>query len=146
MITAQEHNQRLIDFIKVHQPISMADLFGTFEGAGNESTAFSKRLAYLKSEGWLLVEGRAAAGMWSVNPEQRPMHSAATVCKPTPKLPQPPAPAASAVVPPPRINIMRGHYSTPPAATCRPGSDDHTRCPSLRQGQRVAFVAGYISL
>ena len=146
MITIQKHNQQLVDFIKAHQPISMAYLFGTFEGAGNESTAFSKRLTYLKNEGWLLVEGRAAAGMWSVNPEQRPMHSAASVCKPTPKLPQAPPPAASAVVQPPRTSVMAGVYRPAPASTCRLGSNDHAACPSLRQGRAVPYVPGYISL
>lgn len=45
-----------------------------------------------------------------------------------------------------RINIMQGTYHPAPAPVMRQGSEDHTRLPSLRQGQRVPFVAGYIPL
>lgn len=61
--------------------------------------------------------------------------------KPTDPALKPPAIAA-----PSRINIMQGTYRPAPAPVMRPGSDDHTRLPSLRQGQRVPFVAGYIPL
>ncbi len=145
MIALQPHNQKLIDFIKAHQPITTAYLFGSFEGAGNESMAFSKRLTYLKNQGWLLVDGRASSGKWSVNPDQRAT-SAAKVGKPTTKVVKPVAAPIATPAPASRINIMQGVYRPPPAATYRAGSQDYTRCPSLRQGRAVAYVTGYISL
>ena len=51
-----------------------------------------------------------------------------------------------AIAAPGRINIMQGTYHPAPAPVMRQGSEDHTRLPSLRQGQRVPFVAGYIPL
>lgn len=50
------------------------------------------------------------------------------------------------LVAPSQINKMAGVYRPAPCAPQRPGSDDYTRLPSLRQGQRVAFVSGYIPL
>ena len=48
-------------------------------------------------------------------------------------------------VPAARISMMHGAiYRPTPSPVQRPGSDDHARLPSLRQGQRVPFVPGYI--
>ena len=144
MRTLAPHNQQLLDFVKLHQPISMASLFASFDGAGESYSAFSKRLQYLKDQGWLVRTGWSARSAWSVNPEARPLHTG----------PRPMAVAASRFaepdaarpVQPTRISRMQGLYQPPAAIGRRPGSDDHTRLPSLRQGRRVPFVAGYIPL
>ena len=71
----------------------------------------------------------------------RAFHPSTLYPKPTDPALKPPANAA-----PSRINIMQGTYRPAPAPVMRPGSDDHTRLPSLRQGRREPFVAGYIPL
>ena len=137
------HNQQLLDFIKLHQPIGTARLFASFDGAGESESAFSRRLQYLKDQGWLLRTGWSARSVWSVNPEARPLHAG-----PRSVATSGPGPAFDPghLVAPARINRMAGTYQPPAAIASRPGSDDHTRLPTLRQGQRVAFVPGYIPL
>lgn len=50
------------------------------------------------------------------------------------------------LVAPSQINKMAGVYRPAPCPPQRPGSDDHTRLPSLRNGRCVPFVPGYIPL
>lgn len=136
--TLHPHNERLLAFIGQHQPISSRALFTSYADAGENASAFAKRLSNLSAQGWLLSSGHANRATWQVDPARASFFPArAAPVEP----PQPPGIAA-----PSRINIMQGTYHPAPAPVMRPGSEDHTRLPSLRQGQRVAFVAGYIPL
>ena len=148
------HNQQLLDFIKQYQPIGRARLFASFDGAGESDSTFSKRLQHLKDQGWLVRTGWSARSVWSLNPEARPLHTGArasadagTPWRKLGSLKRVPCGDDSArLAPLTRISKMQGLYQPPAAQARRPGSDDHTRLPSLRQGRRVPFVAGYIPL
>jgi hypothetical protein len=140
MSTVLPHNQLLLDYIKLHQPVGSAALFAGYDGAGESAAAFSKRLHYLKAQGWLITTGRSTRAVWRLSDEPRPMHTV-----PRRPLP-PPAPEPAQRVPPPRINIMQGSYQPAAEPVLRAGSQDHTRLPSLRNGRRVPFTSSYIPL
>ena len=45
----------------------------------------------------------------------------------------------------PRPDLAKSSvYQPKPLQALRPGSDDFTRLPSLRQGQRLPFTGGYV--
>lgn len=144
------HNLELVDFIAQRQPADTASLFADFDGAGENEHAFGKRLHYLKLHDWLISTRSHNRTVWSVN---RAALGKLEVARRDMRKRNPAATPAAApddyvpVVTPPRtINRMAGFYVPPCAPAGRPGSDDHRSLPSLRQGQRVAFVAGYITL
>lgn len=142
----QPHNRQLLEFLGLRQQASTAALFEDFPGSGDNYEAFCKRLSYLKGQGWLLVTGTGTRAIWQLNPEARPMHSAAS--RVIRRAAQSPAQVSEPSIrtPPSSLNRMQGDYPPPRPPVLRPGSDDHTHVPSLRQGQRVAFVPGYIPL
>lgn len=63
---------------------------------------------------------------------------------PSALLPKTVAASTPSHVAPSRIDKLSGIYQPAPPAVQRMGSDDHTRLPSLRQGQRVPFTPGYV--
>lgn len=56
-----------------------------------------------------------------------------------------PQPQTPAVAQPRRIDLMSSTWTPKPMVPARAGAQDHTKAPSLRGGQRVGFVPGYIS-
>jgi hypothetical protein len=119
------HNQQLLDFIEAHQPIGLSALFANFDGAGESLHAFSKRLHYLKAQGWLLNAGASTRAVWSRSSE-RPSHTL------QPKVvAQPVAAAVGQLVPPRQHNVMHGPTYQPAAGTAlRPGALDFMRLAS----------------
>lgn len=118
------HNQQLLDFIEAHQPIGLSALFASFDGAGESINAFSKRLHYLKAQGWLLNAGASTRAVWSRSSE-RPSHTL------QPRLALQPAAAVGQPVPPRQHNVMHGPTYRPAAAPAlRPGALDFMRLAS----------------
>ena len=101
------HHQRLIDFVQTVQPIGFAALFAVFDGAGESEKVFSQQLHYLKTQGWLLNEGRAQRARWSVNPHQV-----------SPAKPAKPATTADLqnLVPPRQVSWLHGPVYRPQSA------------------------------
>lgn len=65
------------------------------------------------------------------------------------QLPQTGRPAgyAGVIVPPRQPNVLKDPgYQPKPVQALRPGSDEFTRLPSLRQGQRLPFTCGYVAV
>lgn len=133
------HNQQLLDFIKAHQPIGAAELFARFEGAGDNRQIFSKRLNYLKSQGWLLNKGSSTRAVWRINPDQQP--GARPQAKPTAKAPTAPV-WIGPIVPPRRVDVMSGPTYKPQPATYRAGAMDYARHPSHVCGEIRPFKGG----
>ena len=120
------HNQRLVDFIQTVQPIGFAALFAVFDGAGESEKGFSRQLHYLKTQGWLLNEGRANRSRWSVNPHQvtHPAPEKAAKTANLKKFASSP-PAGTWLVPPRQHDCMRGPvYRPSPAGHVRHGALD----------------------
>ena len=138
------HNQQLLEFIQRHQPISVADLWATFDGAGDQTKPFLARLNYLKNKHWLLSSGYGAEAVLTFNSARpaNPFSRKAKADRAAARGAEAPNPALR--VQPRQITVMSGHYQPAPPPAQRPGSDDHTRLPSLRQRQRIPFVPGYI--
>lgn len=126
------HNQQLLEFIQAHQPIGAADLFARFEGAGDNRLAFSKRLNYLKAQGWLLSEGKSARALWRVSGNRPAVkHSPAQ------------APVwTGPIVPPRRVHVMSAPPYEPQPATYRAGAMDYARYPSHICGEVRPFKGG----
>lgn len=135
------HNQKLVSFIRQHQPISIASLLDIYPGVGSSFYDLGKRVTYLAGKHWVIRAGKGKDAVLTFNAARTPPAKVAR-----PAAAASPAPDLSRLVAPSRINKMAGVYRPAPCAPQRPGSDDHTRLPSLRQGQRVAFVSGYIPL
>lgn len=124
------HNQQLLDFIQAHQPIGLSDLFARFDGAGENLTAFSKRLHYLKKQGWLLTAGASTRAVWSRS-SARPSHTLQRRLTTQPKLALQPSAAVGHLVPPRQHNVMHGPTYQPAAGTAlRPGALDFMRLSS----------------
>lgn len=118
------HNQQLLDFIEAHQPIGLSALFASFDGAGESLTAFTKRLHYLKKQGWLLSAGKSTRAVWSRSSE-RPSQAL------PPKVAPQPAAAVGWPVPPRQHNVMHGPTYQPAASPAlRPGALDFMRLAS----------------
>lgn len=66
-------------------------------------------------------------------------------CQALPGLEQAQGAEAPHFVAPRRNDVMNSTWRPAPAQPARAGAQDHARCPSLRAGQRVGFVPGYIS-
>lgn len=69
--TILAHNERLLAFIRQHQPISSRALFTSYADAGENASAFAKRLSNLSAQGWLLSSGHANRATWQVDPRGR---------------------------------------------------------------------------
>ena len=132
------HNQRLVDFIRQYQPISLASLFAIYPDAGPNFYAFGKRVTYLAGKRWVIRAGKGGDAVLSFNADRA---MPAVVAR---RAADKPAPDLSRLVAPRRTNVLAGTYQPTAPQARRPGSDDHLRLPSLRQGERVAHVAGYI--
>ena len=134
------HNQALVSFIRQHQPISIASLFDVYPDVGDSFNAFGKRITYLTGKHWVLRAGKGRDAMLTFNAASIPLVKAsrlAAAAKPVPA-------DVSHLVAPRRINVLAGTYQPTAPQVQRPGSDDHLRLPSLRQGVRVPHVPGYI--
>lgn len=119
------HNQALFDYILLHQPVTAKAIFATFAGAGESDSRFRKRLTYLHSRGWLLLDGRGARAVWSINPHQLPGVALA------PKKPTPAACALGPVTQSARYNIFTAPAYVPPRmGTARAGALDFAKCAS----------------
>ena len=58
---------------------------------------------------------------------------------------EPAARYVGVIVPPGQPDVMTGSvYQPKPMQALRPGAQDFTRCPSLRQGQHLPFTGGYV--
>ena len=143
MLGVLPHNQQLLEFIQRNQPISVAHLRATFKGAGDQSRSFLARLNYLKNKHWLLSSGYGTDAVLTFN-SARPANPASRKANAIRAAKVAEAPDPARLVPPRRCSVMDGSYQPAPPPVQRPGSDDHTRLPSLRQGQRIPFVPGYI--
>lgn len=136
------HNQKLVDFIRQHQPISIARLFEVYPDVGEASFLdFGKRVTYLAGKHWLIRAGKGPDSVLTFNAARIPARKAvrpAAAPKPTP------TPYIGHLVAPRRINMLAGTYQPTAPQAQRPGSEDHLRLPSLRQGARVPHVPGYI--
>ena len=120
------HHQRLLDFIQTVQPIGFAALFAAFNGAGESEKGFSRQLHYLKTQGWLLNEGRAQRARWSVNPHQVTHLAPAQAAKTAnlKKFTSSP-PAGTWLVPPRQVSWLHGPvYRPDPAGHVRHGALD----------------------
>ncbi len=121
------HNQQLLDFIKLHQPVSADALFAAFDGAGETDQAFRRRLSYLKIQGWLINDGRTNRSKWSINPHQLPDWP--------PRMPKRKkaltATYIGVVVPPRQYDYMHSPaYQFSLAKPVRLGATDFERCAS----------------
>jgi hypothetical protein len=135
------HNQKLVSFVRSHQPISLHSLFHAYGDAGLCLYTFSKRVTYLTGKHWLARAGKGKDAVLTFNAARKPTAKVARTAAAAS-----PAPDLSRLVAPSQISKMAGVYRPAPCAPQRPGSDDHTRLPSLRNGRCVPFVAGYIPL
>lgn len=135
------HNQQLVRFILAHQPITAATLVATYLDTVEAPSALLNRLTYLKGKRWLLKSGSGKSAIWTFNasrtPKDVPVRASRAAAVPA-------APDPSRLVAPRCVNVMAGEYQPSAPQAQRPGSDDHTRLPSLRHGQRVPFTPGYI--
>lgn len=137
MSTLLPHNQQLLDFIRARQPISTADLFAGFEGAGGKRQAFHKRLNYLKNQGWLLNKNSDTGALWHVNPNPPAVERPAVKAKPAPA-----SVWVGPVVQPRQVHVMGAPDYTPKPATYRPGALDYARYPSHVCGEVRPFKGG----
>lgn len=135
------HNQKLVSFVRKHQPISLASLFDLYPDVGSSFYDFGKRVTYLAGKHWVIRAGKGKDAVLTFNAARTPPAKVAR-----PAAAASPAPDLSRLVAPSQINKMTSVYRPAPCAPQRPGSDDHTRLPSLHHGSRIPFVPGYIHL
>lgn len=136
------HNQALLQFVRQYQGITAAQVFTDYKDAGMAMEVLLKRVTYLVNKRWLLKAGKGPAAVLTFN-------AARTPTPPTPAQARS-TPAPRQIADPLRMAQPRQFvsscplYQPTPAQAQRAGSNDHASLPSLRNGQRVPYVPGYI--
>lgn len=160
-------NLDIINFVSQHQPCGFLKLSGQLQKGSYKG--FKARLSHLvlsdqlqadktgvSMESWTFALGEKAGKLGRELPtkgqakaRKRGVEAPEHDSQAGPDETREPAPVYVGVTAPPREpEVMTGPtYCPKPMQALRPGSDDLTRCPSLRQGgQRLPFTGGYMSM